>query len=601
MFDAKNFLANTPHAPGVYQMLDAVGTIIYIGKAKDLRKRVSSYFRAQVDQPKTAVLVKQICDIKLIITQSENEALILENNLIKQHRPRYNILFKDDKNYPYLIFSKHTFPRLDLIRTHKTPQGEYFGPYSNSTAVREILQLSEKLFLLRNCADGFFAHRSRPCLQYHIKRCSAPCVGLISVEEYQEDVQHAKLFLQGKNALVIAALTKNMDEAAMRLDFEKAAFYRDQIQHLREIEAEQHVQKGHGDFDIIAAFAQEEHVCVQLFIVRGGKIIGDKFVHANSAASSEEVLEYFIEQHYLNVDAAIPKTIFVSHLLKNDVWLSQALTEQAATHKVHIRPALRGIPLNLMKLASHNAEQALLAKLAHQTSLKKRFESLENILDLPLNSIHRMECFDISHTFGEATVASCVVFDENGPSKKDYRIFNIQNITAGDDFAAMHQVLTRRFRHAKEAGGVIPDLLIIDGGKGQLQQAIDVLQSLEIQQVIILGIAKGPMRKPGLEVIWRAGAEQPVDIDPHSPAMHLLQHIRDEAHRFAITRHRAKRGKSKQTSLLENIEGIGAKRRQALLKHFGGLQGLKNASIADIAKVPGISMALAEKIVEVLR
>lgn len=597
MFDFKKFLANLTTAPGVYQMLDHNAEILYVGKAKNLKKRISSYFRARVDHPKTKALVKQIADIRILITQDENEALLLENNLIKQYRPRYNILFRDDKSYPYLIFSQHIYPRLDILRSQKTPQTEYFGPFSNSFAVRQTLQLIEKLFLLRNCSDNFFAHRTRPCLQYQIKRCSAPCVQLISREDYQRAVQNAKLFLQGKNKMVIAALTTEMDDAAERLDFEQAKYYRDQIKMLRQIESEQVIQNAHGDFDVIAFFCQEQWLSIQLLMIRQGKIIGNHvyFHEQTSASSIEEMLSYFIAHYYLNARHTLPKEIFIPQKIADQNWLSNAFS-RAAQHKVLIKIAARGIPYNLMQSATHNAREVLRAKLAEHSSQKKRLHDLERALDLPPDSIQRMECFDISHTFGEATVASCVVFDQEGPDKKSYRIFNIKEVTKGDDFAAMRQVLTRRYSAAKPQDELLPDLIIVDGGKGQLQQAIEVLAGYGLDNIMILGIAKGVTRKAGFETIWRAGQEKPLQLDTHAPAMHLLQHIRDEAHRFAISKHRAKRGKSSTTSTLEDIPGVGSKKRQALLKHFGGWQGLQSASINALSKAPGIGLRLAKQI-----
>lgn len=599
MFNIKNFLATLTTAPGVYQMLDSAGDILYVGKAKNLKKRVSSYFRIHVDHPKTQVLVKHIAEIKILITQDENEALLLENNLIKQYRPRYNILFKDDKSYPYLIFSQHTYPRLDSVRTHKTPVGEYFGPFSNSFAVRRTLQFIEKLFLLRNCSDHFFANRSRPCLQYHIKRCSAPCVGLISSKHYEEAVQHAKLFLQGKNQSIIKTLTEQMDVAAQQLHFEQAAHYRDHINMLRQIEAEQMVQKAQGDFDVIALFCQEQWISVQLLMIRQGKMIGNySYFHEQSfEVSAQEVLSYFIEQYYLHTERSIPKDIFIPEKIVEQIWLSNALT-RAAQHPVSIKIPSRGVAHHLIQRAAHNAQEALLAKLAQSSSQKKRFIDLAKVLDLPPDTIQQIECFDISHTFGEATVASCVVFNSEGLDKKSYRIFNIHDVTKGDDFAAMHQVLTRRYREAKSIDRALPEVIIVDGGKGQLQQAVEVLTQYGLQDIILLGIAKGVTRKAGFETIWRAGQDTPLLLDTHAPAMHLLQHIRDEAHRFAISKHRAKRGKSRNTSTLEGIPGIGSKKRQVLLKHFGGLQGLKSASVSALAKVPGIGPQLAEEIKE---
>ena len=582
-------------------MLDSAGHVLYVGKAKNLKKRVSSYFRVQVDHPKTRALVKHIAEIKILITQDENEALLLENNLIKQYRPRYNILFKDDKSYPYLIFSKHTYPRLDSLRTQKTPAGEYFGPFSNSFAVRRTLQLIEKLFLLRNCSDSFFAHRSRPCLQYHIKRCSAPCVQLIDPEQYQQDVHNAKLFLQGKNQLIIKKLTEQMDIAAEQLNFEQAAHDRDQINMLRQIEAEQIIQKAQGDFDVMAFFCKEQWVSVQLLMIRQGKMVGNHiYFHEQSfEVSPAEVLGYFIEQYYLNTERSIPKEIFIPEKIADQTWLSNALA-CATQHPVAIKTASRGVAHHLIQRAAHNAREALLAKFAQSSSQKKRFTDLEKALDLPPDTIQQVECFDISHTFGEATVASCVVFNTEGPDKKSYRIFNIHDVTKGDDFAAMHQVLTRRYSETKSIDRLLPNVIIVDGGKGQLQQAVDVLARFGLQDIILLGIAKGVTRKAGFETLWRAGQDTPLLLDTHAPAMHLLQHIRDEAHRFAISKHRAKRAKTRNTSTLEDIPGIGQKKRQALLKHFGGLQGLKNASVSALAKVPGIGLQLAEEIYQFL-
>ena len=597
MFDSKRFLENLTNAPGVYQMLDASGTIIYVGKAKNLKKRLTSYFRKALDSIKTAQLVSKIAEIKLTITQSENEAYILENNLIKAWRPRYNILFKDDKSYPYLIFSQDAFPRLDYIHSHKTPKGDYFGPFANGYAVKQSLQWLEKIFLLRNCSNHFFAHRSRPCLQYHIKRCSAPCVNYISQEVYAESVALAKLFLQGKNQQIITHLTQQMDQASVALDYERAAFFRDQIKALRQLDSEQNVQKGNASFDVIVIHEQEQQMISHVLLVREGKVIGSQsyFHHNTHHTDLAEALEYFIAQYYLNTERQIPTQVLVNQILPNQGWLSETLSANKAK-KVTITFPKRGDNFRFVRLAETQAQQALLDHLVKQSSQQARMEALAKFLEVA--SLQRMECFDISHTFGEATVASCVVFDLNGPVKKDYRIFNIKEVTAGDDYAAMRQVLERRY--AKNSENIIPDLVIIDGGKGQLQQAMDIFEELGLHQVVLLGIAKGPTRKAGLEVIWRADKEKFIElaIDPHSSAMHLLQQIRDEAHRFAITRHRAKRAKPRKESTLENIEGIGPKKRQSLLKHFGGMQGLREASVADIQKVARINEALAKKIHE---
>ena len=598
----KDFLRSLTTAPGVYQMLDQAGQIIYIGKAKNLKNRVSSYFQKNLSSAKTMALVKQIHDIRIIITHNENEALLLENNLIKQHKPRYNILFKDDKSYPYLIFSHHPFPRLDLIYSHKTPKQTYFGPFSNKYAVKQTLQIIEKLFLLRNCNDRFFAHRSRPCLQYQIKRCSAPCVNLITPEAYEQAVSNARLFLEGKNKIIIKNLTDKMDQAAKQLQFEQAARYRNQIQMLREIESSQTVQNAHGQFDVIASVHQTPYLSLQILKIREGKIIANyNYFYDNFLNTSlSEALTYFVSQFYLTITHSRPEKIFVQTVLNDQSWLASALSEQAK-HKMTIQKASRGIPLNLMKMAEHNAAEALAAHLKASASIQQRLSSLAEALDIPVASLKRIECFDISHTFGDYTVASCVVFDQNGANKKEYRIFNIENVKAGDDFAAMHQVLERRYRGQLENDAFnLPDLILIDGGKGQLSQAIDVLKKLGLSNILLLGIAKGSTRKPGLETLFLGKEAKPLALSSDSLALHLLQNIRDEAHRFAITRHRQKRNKAHVTSNLENVPGIGSKKRQALLKYFGGFQGLQNASLMAINKAPGIGAELAQKIYQFL-
>ncbi|MBM3887259.1 excinuclease ABC subunit UvrC, partial [Candidatus Dependentiae bacterium] len=487
-------LAHLPSLPGVYQMLDAYDEIIYVGKAKNLKKRVASYFKASHENSKTAVLVKHIRDIRTIVTASENEALLLENNLIKQFRPRYNILFKDDKSYPYLIFSNHCFPRLDLIRTQKTPKEAYFGPYSDGGAARQTVQLVEKLFQLRNCSESFFAHRSRPCLQYHIKRCSAPCVGYIDQKNYAESVARAKLFLQGKNDQVEVILTEAMEAASHALDYEKAAFYRDQIRQLRQIASEQIVQKGRKSFDVLVVYAENQQVVVQILKIRQGKIVAEQsYLPENKLElAPAEVLQEFIAHAYLETEQEVPSEIVVNLVLPSQRMLREALSAQEK-RRIVVKTAVRGESAALVKMAENNAKQRLLSHLAHTSTMQTRFAQLEAVLDLPLESLRRLECFDVSHTFGEATVASCVVFDREGPNKKSYRIFNITGVRASDDFAAMRQALLRRYQHAKEAG-VLPDLVVIDGGLGQLQQAIDVFKELHLVSVVLLGIAKGPTR-----------------------------------------------------------------------------------------------------------
>lgn len=595
-FDPKNFLKHLTEAPGVYQMLDHQGQILYVGKAKNLKKRVSSYFRQQLDHPKTQVLVKKIADIRIIATQTENEALLLENNLIKQHRPRYNILFKDDKSFPYIHLTHQTFPRLMLYRSHQKPKGDYFGPYVNAHAVREAVNLLQKLFLLRNCSDSFFHHRSRPCLQYHIKRCSAPCVGYIDATTYQQDSAHAKAFLQGQSQTVIQALIARMEQAAHQQAYEQAAFYRDQIQALQQLAQRQ--RQSHQHCDVIALASQHNHCAIQVVHIRDGEIIGNhSYFPVNfQQQMAEEVLESFISQFYLTEHGReIPTTIFIDRPLSHRAWLSNALAE-SSQRSIRLSQPAKGQALAWLNLANDNAVLALNSHLSSHHLLQQRYHALAQILDWPDKKLWRLECFDISHSQGEATVASNVVFDEQGPCKNAYRLFTIEGITPGDDYAAIGQALTRRFRQAQP----LPDLLVIDGGRGQLNQAKAILAQLGIEGMVLMGIAKGEGRKPGLETLWINDDQTALQLPAHSPALHLLQHLRDEAHRFALKTHRVKRKKKRRASSLEQIPGIGSHKRQVLLNYFGGLLELQKASVQDLQKVPGIGPALADTIFQAL-
>jgi len=599
-FDSKAFLKTLTSRPGVYRMLDAEGTVIYVGKAKNLKRRVASYFSRHDTSAKTRALVSQIRHIEITITHTENEALILENNLIKAHHPRYNILLRDDKGYPYIYLSADTFPRLSFHRGSRSKKGRYFGPYPSASAVRESLNLLQKLFPVRQCEDSFFRNRSRPCLQFQIKRCSAPCVDYISEERYGEDVRHAVMFLEGKNNDIIDELVRRMEQAAGELEFEQAARYRDQIANLRRVQEKQYVMgDSSGNLDVIAAVQRNGIGCVQVFFIRNGRNLGNKtyFPRHTAQADSAEILAAFLPQYYLgggNGARPIPVEILVNESLPEQPLLEQVLGEQAG-RKVAISSKLRGDRARWLQLATTNAEQALASHLANKQNILARFEQLQEALELD-DLPQRIECFDISHTMGEATVASCVVFDTNGAVKSDYRRFNIEGITPGDDYAAMQQALTRRFKRLKEGEGKFPDILLIDGGRGQLSQAEQVLEELQVIGVILIGVAKGPTRKPGLEQLILSGQDTPIILPADSPALHLIQQVRDEAHRFAITGHRQRRAKARRTSPLEGIAGLGPKRRQQLLRQFGGLQEVARAGVDDLAKVKGISRNLAQSI-----
>ncbi|BCV32387.1 excinuclease ABC subunit UvrC [Shewanella algae] len=604
-FNPKLFLKNLTSAPGVYRMYDSGGSVIYVGKAKDLKKRLSSYFRKNLPNVKTQALVSHIANIDVTLTHSETEALILENDYIKQYLPKYNVLLRDDKSYPFILLSQHRHPRLAYHRGPQREKGQYFGPYPNGGAVRESLHLMQKLFPIRQCDDLYYKARSRPCLQYQLKRCSAPCVGKVSDEEYLEQVKLATLFLKGKDQQVLSALVKKMEQAAESMAYEQAARYRDQIMALRRVAEQQEVSSSHGDLDVIGVHYASGVACFHLLFIREGKIFGSRSYYPSVPAQTEmaEVLRAFMLQFYLNVDIqrTIPREILLSDGYEELEELEQVLME-ALNKKVAIRTRVRGDRAGYLRLAKTNATNAVNTKLAHRNTVEQRFLLLEEALEQS-TPIKRMECFDISHTMGESTVASCVVFNREGPDKSEYRRYNIKGITPGDDYAAMKQALTRRFDKVN-AQGKIPDIVFIDGGLGQLRMAQEVVNEkfVGIEAVpTLIGVAKGESRKPGLETLIFGDTEESFSLPDDSPALHLIQHIRDESHRFAITGHRNKRQKTRNTSSLESIPGIGPKRRKALLQYLGGLQQVKGASVAELAKVPGISPEMAQTIHDALR
>jgi excinuclease ABC subunit C len=593
-FDHVAFLRTLTHRPGVYRMLGGAGEVLYVGKAKDLKKRIASYFRSNVSSARIRSMVGQIRNIEVTVTRTEAEALLLESNLIKEHRPRYNVLLRDDKSYPYILVTGHRFPRLTFHRGARKPGGRYFGPYPSAGAVRETLNLLQKLFLVRQCEDSFFQNRSRPCLQYQIKRCTAPCVGYVDEMTYRQDVEHAVQFLEGKSEAVIRDLVVRMEQASERLAFEDAARYRDQITRLRQISEQQYISGAGGDVDIIACHQASGQACVQVFFVRGGHHLGNKalFPSVPEDTSAEELISAFLAQYYLIRE--VPAEVILSHAPEDAEVLTEVLGERRG-RGVSLTWNVRGERARWLEMAERNAELALRTRLASRAGMRERLDALAEALDLD-EPPSRMECFDISHTHGELTVASCVVFDAEGPVKSDYRRFNIEGITPGDDYAAMRQALQRRYTRLKEGEGRLPDVLFIDGGKGQVRQALEVLEELQVQGVSVVGVAKGMDRKPGLETLVLSDSEHPTILPPGSSALHLIQQIRDEAHRFAITGHRQRRAKARTTSPLEQIPGMGPKRRQQLLKHFGGLRGVSRAGVAELSKVPGISRKLAQQI-----
>ena len=597
VFDASAFLATCSGRPGVYRMFDADARLLYVGKAKNLKKRLASYFRKSGLAPKTAALVSRIAQVETTITANETEALLLEQNLIKEWRPPYNILLRDDKSYPYVFLSDGQFPRLGIHRGAKKAKGRYFGPYPSAGAIRESLSVLQKTFLVRQCEDSYYANRTRPCLQYQIKRCKGPCTGLVSAEEYAEDVRHSVMFLEGRSQQLGNELNAEMEKAAMDLNFEKAAELRDQIGLLRRVQDQQYIEGGSGEVDVLAAFVNPGGACVHMISVRGGRVLGSKnfFPQVGIEEDVSEVMAAFVSQYYVgNPERELPGELIVNVVHEDFEAITEALNALRG-RELTISHRVRGTRARWQQLAVTNAEQALNARLANRQHMAARFDALAQVLDLD-EVPQRLECYDISHSSGEATVASCVVFGPEGPIKSDYRRFNIEGVTAGDDYAAMHQALTRRYGRIRDGEGKLPDVLLVDGGKGQLNMARDVMQELGFSELTLLGVAKGVTRKAGFETLYLNDVHNEFTLKGDSPALHLIQQIRDEAHRFAITGHRARRGKARRVSSLEDVAGVGPKRRRDLLKHFGGLQELNRASVDEIAKAPGISKKLAESI-----
>ncbi|RYY75769.1 MAG: excinuclease ABC subunit UvrC [Gammaproteobacteria bacterium] len=597
-FDYVRFLADASQQPGIYQMFGADGNILYVGKAKNLKSRLSSYFRKTGLSVKTAALVARIHRIEVTITASEAEALILEQNLIKSNRPPYNISLRDDKSYPYIFVSSgEPYPRISLHRGAKKKPGDYYGPFPNAGAVRESLQFLQKTFRVRQCEDSVFNNRSRPCLQYQIKRCTAPCVEFIDKDDYANDLRHTRMFLTGNNQELMTELADQMDQAAKDLQFEKAAQFRDQITFLRSIQSQQVIEEGNGDIDVIAMVMRPNAVCVHILFVRRGRILGSRsfFPNAGIAETPADMLTQFVEQFYLaSVGRDIPREIITNYQLEELDVLASAL-QQSIGRQVNFSHNVRSHRAQWLQMAVNAAEQNLIAHLNTKQNSLDRFIALQDALGHE-ETPQRMECFDISHSSGELTVASCVVFDINGPLKSDYRRFNIEGITPGDDYAAMQQALERRYTRLKKGEGKMPDILLIDGGKGQLSTAVSVLGELGIDDVLMIGVAKGSTRKAGFETLYNAQTDTEIVLNNDSPALHLIQHIRDEAHRFAITGHKQRRDKKRKTSMLEDIPGVGAVRRRELLRHFGGIQEIQKAGVNDLMRVNGINQHIAEEI-----
>jgi excinuclease ABC subunit C len=599
-FDGKAFVRTLTSSPGVYRHFDAAGELLYVGKAGNLKKRVGSYFLKPRMEPRIAAMVAQIARVEITVTRTEGEALLLESQLIKSLKPRYNILLRDDKSYPYIYLSGgEDYPRLAFHRGAKNLPGRYFGPYPSTYAVRESLSLMQKLFKVRQCEDSYFRNRTRPCLQYQIGRCSAPCVGLISVEDYRNDVRHAEMFLEGRSNAVIDELAEAMEQASKALQFERAAKLRDQVAALRQLQAQHHVQGASADMDVIACRIEAGMACVSVLFFRNGISLGtrDFFPRLPLDAEPADVLTQFIAQYYL--DRPVPRELILGEPLADQEILAELLGQHAG-HAVELKSSVRGERAQFLQMAERNAQASLTARLASRQTLGTRFDDLQKVLGLAAPP-RRIECFDISHTMGELTVASCVVFGPEGPEKSHYRRFNIAGITPGDDYAAMHQALTRRFRKVAEGEGARPDILLIDGGSGQVAQALDVLRELGVDGIEVVGVAKGPGRRAGEEtlVLARIEAGSPGrELHPgsSSPALHLVAAVRDEAHRFAISGHRKRREKARERSVLEDVPGIGARRRSALLKAFGGMQGLERAGVEELMQVKGIDRGLAGRI-----
>ena len=595
-FEIKPFLRSLTHRPGVYRMLDAKHKVIYVGKARDLKKRVSSYFHRSQSAPKTIAMLELVARVEVTVANTEAEALILEYNLIKQHKPRFNVLLRDDKSYPYIYAStEHAFPRLKFHRGARKGKGRYFGPYPSTRAVRQTLNELQKLFLIRNCEDSYFNNRTRPCLQYQIKRCTAPCVGVVDEEQYRKDIDAAILFLEGRNRSVVNTFIRRMEQASAAQDYEQAARFRDQISRLKEIQAKQLVTRtNRKDLDILGFASNAAIHCVTVLFIRNGSIIGsrDHFPKLPGETDKQKLLNGFVQQYYLGREA--PAEIVLDVAIEDARLLEQTLSARAG-HRVAIRDKVRGDRARWLEMARTNAEQGLSLKVASNATIRRQFVALGEALGLD-EAPQRIECFDISHTSGEATVASCVVFNTAGAMKSDYRRFNLSPDSAGDDYGAMAEALRRRYERVKKGEVPMPDVLFVDGGKGQLAAAMKVLEALELDWLTVVAVAKGRARRAGAERLFRPGSERPMQLPPDSPALLLVQQIRDEAHRFAITGHRQRRARTRSTSPLEQIPGLGPKKRRELLRQFGGLQGVVGAGVDDLAKVRGIGRTLAETI-----
>ena len=593
MFDSAALISGLPHQPGVYRMLNAKGDVLYVGKAGDLRKRVSSYFQKSDHGPRIQLMLAQVGAVEITVTRSEAEALILENNLIKSLAPRYNILFRDDKSYPYLVVTGDRFPRIGFHRGPLDRSHTYFGPFANAGAVRESIQLLQKVFRLRTCEDSVFQNRSRPCLLHQIRRCSAPCVGLIDAARYAQDVNDARLFMQGREDDVVGALAARMQESAERLDYEQAAIYRDQLRSLARVQTRQYVDTAKAlDADVVACAIEGGIACVNLAMIRNGRYLGNKSFFPQHAEdrSAPEVIGAFLAQHYLQEPP--PALIVTAEGVDADE-LAVPLAENAG-RAVQIVTRPHAERRAWLEMAQRNAVEALAQRLREQGTQEGRLAAMREALGLP-PSVQRIECFDVSHTHGEATVASCVIYDQYRMRNSEYRRYNVSGVAPGDDYAAMRDVLQRRYERTARGEGVVPDLILIDGGKGQLHAVQAVLAELGFADIELVGVAKGAERKPGLEELV-LGDGRVLRLEKDHPGLHLIQQIRDEAHRFAITGHRARRGKARVTSSLEAIDGVGAKRRRQLLERFGGLKGVVAASIEELAQVEGISRTLAERI-----
>ena len=606
-FDAGAFLKTVPSRAGVYRMVDRHHRVLYVGKARNLRRRLASWLRGGGRDEKGRALLSRTAAVEVTVTHTETEALLLENNLIKEHRPRYNIILRDDKSYPWIHLAEQTsFPRFVFHRGSRRAPGRYFGPFSSAGAVRQTIALIHKLFRVRQCTDAFFRNRSRPCLQYQIDRCSGPCVGLVERAGYAEDVRHATMFLEGRSETMIEELVERMEAASRRLDFELAARYRDQISGLRRVQERQYVDGARGDIDVVAVCRGEGIGVVQIMEIRNGRNLGShsRLPRNLQGATEEDILEAFLAQYYLSADRFIPRRIVLDRPLEGLEPLVEEVSRRSG-RKVSIGMGQRGNRAHWVEMARENAEVALNQRLADQSTLDDRLAALAEALELP-EPPARIECFDVSHTDGEATVASCVVFGPEGPVKSDYRRFNIRGVTPGDDYAAMHQALARRFASAgrdedETEAAPLPDLLLIDGGRGQLDRALGVLEELALTGVETAAVAKGPGRKPGFESVFRPGRASALKLREDSPALHFVQQIRDEAHRFAITGHRSLRAKRRRTSTLETLPGIGPVLRQRLLTEFGGLPGVRRAGVEDLARVRGVSPRLARDVYERLR